>query len=45
LELLSVVGNHGQNLFIALSAEQSVAGDHHALFSPVDVCEAIRLTK
>src|SRR5208337_1192148 len=36
LELPSAVGNHGQNLFIMLAAEQGVSGDHRTLLSPVD---------
>ena len=36
LELLPVVGDHRQNLFIVLAAEQGVASDHGALLSFLD---------
>jgi len=36
LELLSAVGDHGQDLFVMLETEQSVSRNHRALRSPVD---------
>jgi hypothetical protein len=36
LKLPAAVGDHGQNLFIMLAAEQGVSGDHRALLSAVD---------